>query len=227
MPYKCLIVDDEPLARKVIKEYIQNVSGLEVAADLSSGIDAINFLKNNQVDVIFLDINMPKLTGFQLLENIDDPPLVVITTAYPEHAVEAFEVEVFDYLLKPISLDRFLKSCNRVIDQLGNKKNIGTQEIPYIMVKENKRLYKVNTAKIFYVKAFGDYVRIFGSDKTYITKERLQQFAALLPHNFLQVHRSFIVNLNHIQYIEGNLISIQDVKIPVSESYKQKLLERM
>ena len=227
MKYSCLIVDDEPLARKVLQEYLEDIPDITIALECSSAVEAIKYLKTNQVHIIFLDVNMPRLSGFQMLDQLENAPEVIFTTAYPEFAVDAFEVNAFDYLVKPISFDRFLKSCNRIVQHLENEERAYSEDKPYIIIKENKRLYKVLMDNIHYAKAFGDYVRIFASDKTYITKDRLHNFGTNLPQNFLQVHRSFIVNLNHIEYLEGNHLRIKGEKIPVSESYKTELLKRM
>ena len=226
MAYKCLIVDDEPLARKVLKEYLDDVQVLSLVNECGSPVEAVEFLKRNDIDVLFLDINMPKLDGFQVLNQLEKRPLVIFTTAYSEYAVKAFEFKAFDYLVKPISFERFLQSTNRVVDQLNSEQS-GTTEAQTILIKENKRLYKISLDDIFFVKAFGDYIRIFTSTKTYIVKDRLQRFSEELNDRFFKVHRSYIVNLDRIHYLEGNHIVINDEKIPVSETYRSALIDRI
>ncbi|NNF34190.1 MAG: response regulator transcription factor [Saprospiraceae bacterium] len=227
MAYKCMIVDDEPLARKVIREYLDDVHELSLGHESGSPIEAIEILKRNEIDVLFLDINMPKLDGFQVLNQLKEPPIVIFTTAYSEYAVKAFEVKAFDYLVKPISFERFLQSCNRVVAHLAGNNDEGKDEPDAILIKENKRLYRISPESIYYIKAFGDYIRIFTDTKTYIVKDRLQKFSKELNDRFLKVHRSYVVNLDHIHYLEGNHLVIDDKKIPVSETYRNELINRI
>lgn len=223
MSLRCLIVDDEPLARKIIKDYIREISDLECIGEMTNAIDAFNFLNKNRVDLIFLDINMPNLSGLNLVRQLKEKPLIIFTTAHPEFAVEAFEVEAFDYLVKPISFDRFLKTCNKAL--LNNSENINS-EAQFIAIKENKRYYRVNINDIYYLKAFGDYIRIFSKEKTYITKETLAGFSQNLNDRFVQVHRSYIINIDHVEYMEGNHVLINTKKIPVSKSYREELRDK-
>jgi DNA-binding LytR/AlgR family response regulator len=225
MTIKCIIVDDEPLARKVIREYLEEIPEMEVKEEFSSALTALKYLREHSVDLIYLDINMPKLTGLQMVDQLEKLPLIIFTTAYAEYAVEAFEVKAFDYLVKPISFERFMKSCNRIIAELKDVKSANTHNS--IVIKENKRYYKIDMSQIFYLKAFGDYVRIFTDEKTYITKERLTTMASTLTSDFMQVHRSFIINLDRVDYLEGNFVMVGGSQIPVSESYRTGLLNRL
>ena len=224
--YKCLIVDDEPIARQILTEYLAELSGVEVIGQLKNAIEVADFLENNGVDILFLDINMPRLSGVQLLKNLKNPPLVIFTTAYSEYAVEAFELEAFDYLVKPIAFDRFLKAMNKAKKRL--KEQNGAKEIPKLFtIKENKRIYKVNFEEIYLLQAYGDYVRIYSTEKKYVTKGKLSLVKSNLPDNFLQVHRSYIINLNHLKYVEGNMVQVATESVPVSLSFRETLMNRL
>lgn len=226
MIYKCLIVDDEPIARQILAEYIAALKEVEIVGQLKNAIEVADFLENNTVDILFLDINMPRLSGVQLLKNLKNPPLVIFTTAYSEYAVEAFELEAFDYLVKPIAFDRFLKAMNKAKQRL--KEQNGGKETPKLFtIKENKRIYKVKLEEIFLLQAYGDYVRIYTAEKKYVTKGKLSLVKAELPDDFLQVHRSYIINLNHLKYVEGNMVQIATESVPVSLSFREVLMKRL
>jgi len=226
MTYKCLIVDDEPIARKILVEYLAELRELELVGQLKSAIEVGDFLENNAVDILFLDINMPRLSGVQLLKNLKNPPLVIFTTAYSEYAVEAFALEAFDYLVKPIAFDRFLKAVNNAKKRL-KEKNMGNSQPRLFTIKENKRIYKVDFEEIFLLQAYGDYVRIYTKEKKYLTKSKLNLIKSALPDNFLQVHRSYIINLNHLKYMEGNMIQVGTESVPVSLSFRTELMKRL
>lgn len=230
MNMKCIIVDDEPLARKVIADHLVGFDDFEVLQELSNGIDAHSYIVQNEVDVIFLDINMPRMSGIELIKNLDVRPMIILTTAHPDFAVDAFELEVFDYLLKPISMQRFTKTILKLRTELlklidTNKPTDRTNE--WISIKEGKRLYKIKIDDIYLIQAYGDYVRVFSNEKTYITKSKFQEFIADLPSQFIQVHRSNSVNADLVNYIEGNHAMIKGEKVPISASYKQQLIDRM
>ena len=220
--YNCLIIDDEPFARKVIKDFCNEIDVLHVVAECSDAVQAIPHLKAS-IDIIYLDINMPKISGIEFFESISKETLVIFTTAYPDFAAKAFELEAFDYLVKPISLKRFLKS----FDKIERYFQQFTSEHNWIAIKEGKRLYKLNASEIHYIQAYGDYIKIFTSDKVYVPKLKLQDFYDQLPSYFLQVHRSFVINLNEVEYIEGNHLELKNNKIPISNTFKQSLLERL
>ena len=226
MTYQCLIVDDEPIARKILAEYLGELSDLMVVGQLKNAIEAADFLANNVVDILFLDINMPKLSGVQLLKNLKQSPLVIFTTAYSEYAVTAFELEAFDYLVKPIAFDRFLKAVNNAKKRL-QEKEVGKEFPKLFTIKENKRIYKVNFDKVFLLQAYGDYVRIYTNEKKYVTKSKLNLIKATLPAYFMQVHRSYIINLNHLKFVEGNMVQIATESVPVSLSFREALMKRL
>ena len=225
MRIKSLIVDDEPLARKVIRDYIEQISGIELKGECADAMDAQKVLSMHDIDVIYLDINMPLISGMDFIRIVQPLPLVVFTTAYPDYAVEAFELQAFDYLVKPISFDRFLKSFQRIQKHLGRGQISKPDE--RIKIKEGKRLYQLQMDEIYMVQAYGDYIKVFTPEKVYVTKQRLIKFAELLPEQFIQVHRSYIINLRSVSYLEGNFVMIEGQQIPVSQSYREKLIERL
>jgi DNA-binding LytR/AlgR family response regulator len=222
MSYKVLIVDDEPLARRVLAEYLIGQPDFTLCAEKQTAETAFSWLNQHPVDLLFLDINLPGISGLELLRDLKISSLVIFTTAYPEFAVEAFEVEAFDYLLKPISKDRFLASLTKVKKHLSASLS-EQQSIRWINLKEGRRTYRVNKNDLLYLQAYGDYVRVYTQEKTYMIKERLQNFARQLPNEFIQVHRSYIINLDAIDFLEGNMVSIRNEAIPVSDSYKEAL----
>lgn len=226
MTYKCLIVDDEPIARKILTEYLSELADIAIVGQLKNAIEAVDFLANNEVDILFLDINMPRLSGVQLLKNLKSPPLVIFTTAYSEYAVEAFELEAFDYLVKPIPFDRFLKSVNNAKKRL-NERNEHTESNRFFSIKEGKRIYKVEFSAIYLMQAYGDYVRLYTKEKTYLTKDKFNNIKAGLPENFLQVHRSYVINLEYLEFLEGNYVQLQNQQIPVSNTFRERLMERL
>lgn len=221
--FKCIVVDDERLARALIINYISQLSDLELVRELKSAIEARAYLESNEVDIIFLDINMPKLSGMDFLKNINSNGLVIFTTAYPEFAVDAFEHNAFDYLVKPISFDRFLKSIDKVKKHLVNTDSGETNSIT---IKESKRLYKIQLDEITYLEAYGDYVKVYTSEKMYTVKKKLTDFEKTLKDDFIRIHRSYIINLDKIGFVEGNQVNISGNKIPISSRYKDTFISR-
>lgn len=227
MKIRCLAVDDEPLARRVIEKYFEDLPGYELAATCQDALEVMAFLqKDPAIDVLLLDINMPKVSGISLVKSLARPPLVIFTTAYPDYAVEGFELEAIDYLLKPFTLERFLKALNKAAQRLQAPAHV--ESSGSLLLKADKKLYKINYADILYLEALGDYVKVFTKQQMLLTKDRLQRLAEELPRSqFMQVHRSYVVSLPAIQYIEGNRIRLQSAAIPVGASFRQELIERL
>ena len=220
-----IIVDDEIAAHKNIEDYASNLSNLKLLKNCYNAFEAISFLNANSVDLIFLDINMPKLTGFDFLKTLKNPPHVIVCSAYSEFAIEGYAFNITDYLLKPFSFDRFLSAVNKVSFTKEQpeiplkQKEISTNE--RIFLKDSKKHYQVKLNDILYLEAFGNYVKVFLEDKTIITHQTLNHFNSVLSKgDFVQVHKSFIVAIQHIDLIEGNLIHIANHKIPISKTYK-------
>jgi DNA-binding LytR/AlgR family response regulator len=235
MILKCLIVDDEPLAHKVLESYISKLDSLKVEHNCYSAIEAINYLHNNKVDIIFLDINMPDLTGMQMLKTLQNPPIVVMTTAYSEYALEGYEFGVFDYLMKPIRFDRFLKTIQRIMDQkklfkpaeehAGSPENENLQT--HIFVKADGIQHKVNFSELKYIESKGNFVQLNQANKL-LTAETLSSMdKKLAPHGFLRVHKSFIVNISKVKGIQGKQLLLEDAKIPIGNSYRQIVLSKI
>lgn len=225
MKMSCYIIDDEPLAINVLEKYIAKSPALELLGSTTEPLEALAFLQEHKVDLLFLDINMPELSGIGLARVLKNPPLLIFTTAYPEYAVEGFELEALDYLVKPIDFERFAKAIQKATHRL----QISPSEQPaHLVVKADRRLYNINLDDIQYLEAYGDYVKIHLSDQIIVPKETLQKIEDRLPADrFLRVHRSYLVALEKIQFLEGNLIAIGEAKIPVGQSYRNALLSKL
>ncbi|UZD24349.1 LytR/AlgR family response regulator transcription factor [Algoriphagus halophytocola] len=218
-----VILDDEPIAHRIIEGYCENFSFLAKAGNFYNGFEALEFFRSNQVDLIFLDINMPKLTGFELLKALPNPPKVIVTSAHQEFALEGYELEISDYLLKPFSLDRFIKAINKVTSSNtpASKKE---DEPERIFLKSDKKHVQLKMQEILYVEALGNYCKVFHSGGMIICPEKISDLEEKLAQGeFLRVHKSYLVNSSKIQTIEGNRIKIEDYEIPVGQTYKAEL----
>ncbi|WP_299525807.1 LytTR family DNA-binding domain-containing protein [Winogradskyella sp.] len=220
----CLIIDDEPSSQKVLQHFIAQTPVLDLKTTCNNAMEAFKYLQlNDKVDLLFLDINMPKQSGLDFYKSLQNPPSVIFTTAYPQYAVDGFEVNAIDYLLKPIAYERFLTAVNKV---LHNNDNIGNDD-EFIILKENKALHKIRFEDIQYLEAFGDYVKVHTKQKTIITHSTFSKFIENLPHYFLRIHKSFSINLKKLNHLSGNQISIDDHKIPIGQTYKQTVLKAL
>ncbi len=224
MSYTCLVVDDEPLASKIISEYLLKLDGEIKVIEAGDALEAQKILKSEAIDILYLDINMPLMTGLELRESIDQDILTIFTTAYAEHAIEAFELAAFDYLLKPISFSRFQKSFIRATESIKSESHV---ESAWHLIKEGRRLYKVPYDEIHYLQAYGDYVKIHADSKVYLMKTRLSALAEAFPKSYQKIHRSYVVRLESISYLEGNHVVIGKDKIPISDGFKSNLLDRL
>ena len=224
MKITCIIVDDEPLSQDVLKKYIADTPLLELKAVLDDALQAMEYLNQHQVDLIFLDINMPKLSGVNLVKSLVGPPMIIFTTAYPQFAVEGFDLDAVDYLLKPFSFERFLKAVNKTSDKFL-KTDLPLPEPSYLVIKADKKLHRIRQDEVLYIESAGDYVKIFFGDKMIVAHETLKNLAKNLPEQkFFRVHRSFIVAIEKIIFVEGNQVKIADAMIPVSPDRKVGLL---
>jgi DNA-binding LytR/AlgR family response regulator len=229
----CLIIEDEPLAQDTLEGYIKSVSFLDVRGIYANAPDAFPAFQSQDIDLIFLDINLPVISGIKFLETLTVKPLVIFTTAYPEYAVEGFEANAIDYLLKPFSFERFLKAVNRAVERIEarqqNKKRIPQKFIQgYIMLRADKRLHKVDLSDIQFLESIGDYVKIHLRDKTLVVHETFKSLLNSLPEEqFVQVHKSFIIPLHRLIYIEGNQIKIDNQMIPIGAIFKESLLQKL
>lgn len=214
----CLIVDDEPLAREILESYVNDVPGLTCTASCKTALEALTLIGSEEIDLLFLDVNMPGLSGIELLKAISTPPPVILTTAYPEYALEGYELNVIDYLLKPISFDRFLKAVMKVKNLAAPAGGTGRT----IMVKADKKIWPVDVADILYLEASGDYVTIHTRTRKILTHETLRNMENRLPPNlFLRVHKSWIVAPGAVDYLEGYMLHINGKDIPVGKTYRE------
>lgn len=231
MKLNCIAIDDEPLALEKMQQYIGKIDYLNLLQTFDSGVDALNYLKNNSVDLMFLDIQMEDLTGIQLLEAVIVKPKVIITTAYESYAIKGYELDVSDYLLKPISLQRFIKSVDKIYNSItdNSKKSKENNHVTekkrkddFIFIKTEYRIEKINFKDILYVEGMKDYLQIHTEDKKIMT---LLNFNKLLKHlpadNFIRVHKSYVVSVNKIKSVERKSISVRDVKIPIGDTFRE------
>jgi len=239
---KCIIVEDETLAQDVIKSHLARMDRMELVGVFRTGPEAMEALKAQEVDVIFLDIRLPGMSGLHFLRGLVDPPLVVLTTAYAEYALESYEFNVIDYLLKPISFERFSKAVNKLLDGRlypipggaaagrGPGSGLGPEEpaLPqgdHIFVKSNSKFFRVNFSEILYVEGMKDYLKIHTPEYTLVTHQTMNELEKLLPSRmFIRVHRSYLVAMGHIRAIYGNSIELGKVTIPIGVNYKEGVM---
>jgi len=233
MKYQCLIVDDEPVAQQILEKYINQIEALHLVAKCSNAFEAMNILHQEKVDILFLDIKMPLLSGIEMLKKIQNQSKVILTTAFSEFAVESYEYGVADYLLKPISFERFLKSVNKIllpqnIDFInGNSEENITAQPTFIFFKADKKIFKYYLNDILFIEGSGNYIKVHTqNDKPLMVLDKLTDIFEKLPRKqFLRVHKSFIINISHIIKIEGNMLLIRDKQIPISNTFKKDLEE--
>lgn len=229
--FQCVIADDEPIARQIIENYIGSIPNLELVTSCKNAFEVMAVLQDRTIDLLFLDINMPELTGLSLLKTLLQKPNVIITTAYPEYAVEGFELSVTDYLLKPFSLERFIQAINKVEQNsqpLVKTTSEDKEEVNQsIFVKSDKKIIKVDFDEIQYIEAYGNYIKIF-TNKMILTPQTLSDFLEKLPDSILRIHKSFAVNFNKLKLIDGNQIVLKnDTKLPIGKSYRKDVLDRI
>ncbi|MHC0441680.1 LytR/AlgR family response regulator transcription factor [Flavobacterium sp. 3-210] len=233
MKIKCVLIDDEPLAIKVLQNYFANFTDFEVVATFNNSLEALDFINSTPVDAVFLDINMPMMTGFELISLIENKTKVIITTAFREFAAESYDLDVLDYLVKPIPLPRFIKCINKITTEYNLKNNIKVETAKgdsHIFIKVDKKMMKINIEEILFVEGMKEYIKVVTPDKTYITHKSLTSLSEELPiDRFLRIHKSYVIALNKVKSIEGNRIQIQSYTIPIGRNYskdvKNKILE--
>lgn len=229
MKFNCVIVEDEPLARNLMIDYVSKVPSLHLVQACSSPLAVIDVLRNNSIDLLFLDVQMPELTGISLLKILQKKPLVILTTAYSEYALEGYELDVADYLLKPITFERFLRAVDKVTQRLEGKHTPAAQEKipqettqPFVFVKDGTKLVKVRLEDILYVEGLKDYVTIHTKTQKIVSLQRLKALEDQLPSDkFIRIHNSFIVALNAIDVIHKGDVQIKDIMLPIGETYKK------
>lgn len=232
MKIKCIIIDDEPLAISVLKKHLSDFKNFELVATFNTPIQALSVIENNEINVIFLDINMPKMSGLEFLRVLTNKPHIVITTAYREFAVESFDLDVLDYLVKPIPFGRFLKAINKIQSQINLEKEklveTSFKEDPFIFLKVDKKMMKIKLNDILYIESLKDYIKVFTVIGDYLVHKSMTSISEELPkNNFLRIHRSFTIAINKITSVEGNSIEIFKKRLPIGRNYlleaKQKI----
>lgn len=227
--HRCIIVDDEPVAIRVIRGYLQQLGGFEIVAECRTATEAFQALRNHTIDLIFLDIQMPKLTGLDFLRALQYRPRVVLVTAYREYALDGFDLDVIDYLLKPVSLERFMKAIDKYYQLSGadgRAAPVVTQAPASLLVKSDRKTVKVVLDDVLYIESYSDYIKIFTQSDTIITKERISHIEQSLPDTFIRTHRSFVINSNRIKSFTNEHVDVEGKEIPISRSYKDDVLKR-
>lgn len=233
---RCLIVDDEKLAQELLSTYVQKMPNLELVATCSTALQAMQVLQSQTVDLLFLDIQMPDLTGLEFLRSLRHPPATILTTAYSEYAVESYELDVVDYLLKPIEFERFFQAVNKVNLTNNHTQTAVNQSITNIQnttkdhffVKADSKIIKVNIGDILYIEALQKYVRIHTTQQRIVTLLSLSKILEELPaEQFIRIHRSYIIHLQHIENVEGNMVKIGEQKLPISKGQREEFMQRL
>lgn len=224
---RCIVVDDEPLAQQVIVTYIGRLSHMELVATCDNAMEAMQALQKDKIDVMFLDIQMPVITGVEFLRSLQHPPRVIFTTAYPDFALDGYDLNITDYLLKPISFERFMKAVNKVSEAVNNEEH-NTPIPDHFFVKEDGKLVRVNFADIDHIECMKDYAKIFTKQRMIVTHHTMKKFEEVLPdQQFMRIHRSYIVSLSSINAIFGNVIETAKGRLPVGANYREMLMEKI
>ncbi|MCX6233589.1 MAG: LytTR family DNA-binding domain-containing protein [Bacteroidetes bacterium] len=224
----CIIVDDEPLSREVLEKYVSGTPQLLLSGSCSDAFEAMELIRDGRIDLVFLDINMPRLSGIGMVKAMEKSPLIIFTTAYPEYAIEGFELDVVDYLVKPFGYERFLKAVNKAFDRLSAKSDLKDAKNSYIVVKSDKKIYKIEYDALYYIQSAGDYLKLVTQEQVIIIHDTMKNMEHTLPEDpFIRIHKSFLINLKHVKYVEGNEVNIGKEKLPVGASYKEHLMKRL
>lgn len=231
MKTKCIIVDDEPLAIKVIKNHLQSFEDIEVVAECSNAIETDKILRENKIDLIFLDIEMPKVSGFDFLKSLKNPPKVIIVTAYRNYALKGYEYDIVDYLLKPVSFDRFYKAVNKFYkQQKGTEIQVFEETTsagkPFVYFNEDKTIHKVYLDDILYLESFREYIKVHTSKKSVMTKLPISKIEEKLKdHEFIRIHKSFVVSVSKINSFNSRVIYIRENELPIGRTYKDAVMK--
>ena len=229
MKIKCIVIDDEHLARTLLDDYISKIPYLELVAKYEGAPQATAVLQNETIDLMFLDVQLPDLTGIDFLKSLKTKPVVIFTTAYPDYAMDGYALDVIDYLLKPISFERFVHAVNKAAEQIKLLRGKGDGEDKgFIALKSEHRVHKVNYSNILLIEGLKEYVIFHLKEgKRIITLEALRNLEKLLPDNFLRIHRSYIINKNYVQSLYGNMVEIGDKKIAIGKTFKEKVIDQL
>ena len=225
----CIIVDDELIAREVIAIHLSKISSINIVASCSNAMEAFKYISNNKIDLVFLDINMPEISGISFAKSINKDIKIIFTTAYRDYAVEGFELQAVDYLLKPISFDRLLKAVNTYFDVYSNQHKENIEHInsnEFMFVRSDRIMVKIDFNDVIYIESYSDYIKIHLSNKTIVTRETISAIEAKLPKKlFIRIHRSYIISIKHITSFTNEQVIILKKSLPISRSYKSKVLQ--
>lgn len=227
-PVRCLLVDDEPIARRIIKAHLAQIEGFEIAGECSNALDAFSLLHSKPVDLLFLDIEMPRLSGLDFLKSLQHKPLAILITAHREWALEGFELDVVDYLLKPVAFERFLMALDKyrqrsaLLQPLPQPDKREAQD--HLYIRADRKTVKLELEKISYIESMSDYLKIHTQEGLFITKEKISSIEKILPSHFLRIHRSFIINARHVQAFTNEMVEIAGQSLPISRSLRTEVL---
>ncbi len=233
MKIKCLIIDDEPIAREVIRAHLEKLDDFEIVQEHENALEALSFLKQNRIDLIFLDISMPRLSGLDFLRSLKSPPKTIITTAYREYALDGFDLHVIDYLLKPISFKRFLQAIDHYYESLSSPFSLSGSMSPlsqnaFLYLRDNRKTHKVFLSEISLIESVDEYIKVHAGEKQVMTRCSLSSIERALPGNrFVRTHNSFVVAIDHITAFTASTIEIGDVEVPISRKYKNQVLKSL
>jgi DNA-binding LytR/AlgR family response regulator len=224
----CIAIDDEPKALEVIERYCKKTSLVDLRASFREPVKAIEFLNREKVDLIFLDINMPDISGMQLVQTLSPRPMIIFTTAYSRYAVESYDLNALDYLLKPITFERFLAAINKAAGTLSAKSSLSSEDEPTVFIKSGPQTYQVKVGEILYLEKDGNYITVYLKDKKILIRENMGDIFDLVPQaDFVRVHKSYVVAVKHITMIEVHQLSIDGTKIPIGSTYREPLRARL
>jgi DNA-binding LytR/AlgR family response regulator len=233
MKTRCLIVDDEPLARELIRGHAGKLENFEIVAECGNAMSAMEALRNHQVDLLFLDIKMPQITGLDFLKTLKNPPKVIITTAYSQYALEGFELDVVDYLMKPVTFERFFKAVNKYFTAQNSQavtleNENGFDEHAFIYVKENKKIIKIYVKEIHFIEGLNEYIRIHTDTGRVVVKSSLHAIEKKLPSElFIRVHKSYIVSIPRIRAFDATTIELENAKVRIGRNYKNQVFNAL
>ena len=229
----CIIVDDEPVAREILESHLQKIDTIEIIASCKNAMEAFNVINTRKIDVIFLDINMPEISGLSFARSINKNIKIIFTTAYREYAVDGFDLKAVDYLLKPISFERLLQAVNKFLNENSSvykeeTKELSVEKSDFIFVRSDRKMIKINFSDINYIESLGDYLKIHLQNKTIVTRETISNMEVKLPKkDFIRIHRSFILSISKIESFTNEFVEVNKKAIPISRSYKKEVLQKL
>lgn len=230
-PIACLVVDDEAMARDVLVTHLSKIKNIDIVAQCKNALEAFNYISNNNIDLVFLDINMPEISGISFAKSINKNVKIIFTTAYRDYAVEGFELKAVDYLLKPITFERLLQAINTYFEVYSDSNNETTsiqEKTDFIFVRADRKMVKIDFDQIIYIESFSDYLKLHLNNTTIVTRETISAIEARLPSSeFIRIHRSFIVSLKHITSFTNEYVTVNNKSLTISRSYKKEVLNQL